>query len=456
MSLSRVLSTAKSALMAHQWAMSVTANNIANAQTPGFTRQRLQLQAGAAGGLYGYLSGGVRAEGVSRVRDQFLDASYRRESSLLGGASTTLYYLERVEGAMNEPSDAGVGAALDSMFQAFGDLANDPSSAVHREEVRRAAENFTRRLNHLADSIGQAAQDAVSRMRAEVDEVNRLTQGIAALNARIQGSGAAGAGSTPELLDQRDLLLDQLSSLVSVEAAEAEDGTMTVTLGGATLVSGADQQNLAVKTAGGTEVGIGLESDDQILSPTAGSLKALVELVTTTLPEFRQRLDTLAEAVVNEVNALHRTGYTADGRTGLDFFDPASVTSANITLSAAVEESADAIAIGRTREAGDNALALELAALGLDKIDRLGGDTFTGYYAAFATTVGRSVSGAVEDEEASRALVDNADAWRASVEGVSLDEEMVTLISQQEAYQAAARLIGVADEMMQEILRILP
>ncbi len=442
MSFSSVLNIARSALFVQQRAMSLTAGNIANAQTPGYTRRRLVLEAAGFGGF----GSGVRAAEMTRTRDPFLDASYRREVGFLGTAQSNNYFLTQVEGAMNEPSDGGVSAALDSFFNAFGTLAGDPANPVSREEVRASGDRLAQRIRRLALSITDAQNQAKASLSSEIADVNATAQRIADMNQRIQAAGGS-AGASADLLDQRDQLVDRLAGMLPVQVTQAGDGSITVNTGGVTLVTGGNVQALEVKSLGAGGTGIGPKSGGALLSPESGSIKALTELTATTLPGYLDKLDSLAREVVTRVNALHESGTTADGRTGVDFFDPNGVTAATINLSADVTASTDAVL-----EEGDPLRAIGSLAGG--SIDGLGGATFSDFYSAFAANVGRSVRDAQIDEAACRSLTAEADSRRASVEGVSVDEEMVNLIGQQEAYQAAARLVGVADQMIQEILSI--
>jgi flagellar hook-associated protein 1 FlgK len=442
MSFSSVLNIARSALFAQQRAMSLTAGNIANAQTPGYTRRRLVLQAVGFGGF----GSGVSATEITRTRDPFLDASYRREAGFLGTAQSRNYFLSQVEGAMNEPSDGGVSAALDDFFNAFGSLAADPSNPVNREEVRASGDRLAQRIRRLAQSINDALKQAKTSLSSEIDDVNATARRIAELNQRIQSAGGAD-GAASDLLDQRDQLVDHLAGMLPVQVTEAGDGSITVNTGGVTLVTGGSVQTLEIKNPDGGPTGIGPKSGAALLSPESGSLKALTDLTATTLPSYLDKLDALAREVVTRVNGLHEGGTTADGRTGVDFFDPNGVTAATIGLSADVSASTDAIM-------SQGGPLRAISALAGGKIEGLGGATFGDFYSAFAADVGRSVRDAQVDEAACRSLTDQADTRRASVEGVSVDEEMVNLIGQQEAYQAAARLVGVADQMIQELLAI--
>jgi flagellar hook-associated protein 1 FlgK len=455
MSLSSLFSIARSALLAHQRAMSVTAHNVANAQTPGYSRQRLDLvPADPLRGPLGTIGRGVTEAGISRARDRFFDAAFRRESGLLSGSGTLANLLSQVEAAVHEPSDVGIAATLDGMFKSFADLANDPSSGPNRELVRQAATRLIQQLHQLDAQIGAVAQDAVDRMKSEVAEVNSLASRIAALNSEILSAGGPGR-SAPDLEDQRDLLVDRLSSMISVRVLQREDGTISVLAGDTMLVDAAAAQSLAVQplATGGfrlvSAVGGGT------VDPGSGSLKALVDLTTTTLPGIQLQLDKLAAAIVTEVNAIHRTGYTPAGSTGTDFFDPSGVTARTIALAPPIAASGSAIAAGGTAAPGDGSIAQRIADLAGARVGSLGGKSLREFYVEIAASVGLDVLHATQDAETQQALVDQAELQRSSVSGVSIEEEMIALIAQQQAYSAATRIITAADEMIQDLLNMI-
>lgn len=451
MSLVSLLSIARSALFAHQRAMTITGQNVANANTPGYSRQRVELRPADPQWLpEGTIGRGVDASIISRFRDTFADAAYRRESGMLGRSSQRFDMLSQIEGALGEPGDASIGATMDGLFTSFGDLANDPASTPNRAIVRSNASRLVDRIRKLDQQISLASQDSLDRMRAQAGEVNQITSQIAALNGQI----VSGGGNAPDLADRRDALVDRLSSLMAVRVTAHADGSIAVTGGQALLVDGSRSEDIVVRALG-AGFGVGLANSAGTFDPGNGSIAALSDLTTTTLPAYRARLDQLAQSLVTEVNAIHQTGFTLTGATGTNFFDPAGVTAATIALDAGVLASTDAIAAAATNAPGDGDLALRLAALLRTPVASLGGRTMRDHYVTFAGSIGLDVSDAASTADAQLALVDNADARRLSVSGVSVDEEMVNLIAQQQAYSAAARLVSAADEMMQDILRMV-
>jgi len=453
MSLTSLLGIARSALQTYQRAMTVTAHNVANAETRGYSRQRLAVTpAEPLRSPAGLLGRGVTDQGVVRIRDRFLDAAFRRESSLLGTSGTLRDLMAQVEAAFAEPSDQGLGAALDGLFHAFGDLAADPTSPVTRGQVVQAANRLATQLHGLDAQISQAAQDAGARLTAEVDEINSIGDQVATLNARILAAGPT--HSAPDLEDQRDLLLDRVSALGAVRVMPRDDGTMGVMFGDTLLVDGGLAQRLAVQPQGGGGYQI-VTSVGNPVDPQAGSLRALLDLTATTLPGIRAQLDALAAALVGEVNTIHRAGYTGTGATGVDFFDPAGLTAGSIRLSAAVLASPSAIAAGATAAPGDARVAQQLAVLGTTVMAGLGGASLRDFYTDLSAAVGSAVRDADMSASAHQALLERAELQRSSVSGVSIDEEMVNLIGQQQVYQAAARLISTADELLAELMRTL-
>ena len=454
MTLISLLGIARSALLTHQRAMDVTGHNVANAMTPGYTRQRLDLVTATPQETpLGTIGRGVADHGVYRVRDRLLDGGVRRESGLWGQADTLRTFLGQIEAAVNEPSEFGVAAALDGLLNAFSELANDPSNSVNRGLVIQNADRLIQRVRSLDTSLAQTSGDAVALMRSTVTEVNQLSSQIGALNQQILAAGGP-TRSAPDLADQRDLAIDRLSELMSVRVLERGDGTVGVVAGGTLLVDGANTQSLEVRPlmAGGTGVGVVGGAD---LALRSGRLRGMTRLVNTEIPALRSQLDTFVAALVAEVNTIHQTGFTATGVTGTDFFDPAGVTAQTIGLTAAVQASGDAIAAGATAAAGDGAVASLLSGLRDNPVAALGGRSLGEYYAETVTTLGTTAQAVSQDSSAHEALLNRAQSRRASSNGVSVDEEMVWLIAQQQAFAAATRLVAVADEMVDDILRMV-
>ena len=228
---------------------------------------------------------------------------------------------------------------------------------------------------------------------------------------------------------------------------------MTVSAGDTVLVSGGQAGALSVVTVG-SGLGIATAPGGAPIDAGGGSIQGLCELTQTKIPGVQASLDQLAASLVTEFNQVHTTGFTMSGATGVDFFDPTATTASSIGLSAQVKLSSDNIAASANGAQGNGGIAAQLAAFATTGVASLGGDTFGVHFASIASGVGVDVKNAQDDVTAQQVLVDNADQSRSSASGVNVDEEMVALISQQQAYQAAARLVSVADQMVQSLFTL--
>jgi len=455
MSLTSLLSIARTALLTQQRAIDTTGHNIANASTEGYTRQRLNLTAEVplqTGN--GQVGRGVTADGIQRLRDGFLDQTYRRENGDLGRFSTLRDLLGQAEGIFGEPSDSGIGAGVDQLLSAFGDLANDPTSSSARSLVRQAGTNLARQFSQADTRMSAVTGEVRSRMEGAVQDINSITAQIADLNVQVRSAGA-GFRESPDLKDKRDKLVDQLSGMVGVRVLQRNDGTVGIIAGDALLVDGGQATALEVRDDGTGRLAVGVAGSGGTVNPQSGSLAALVELAGKTLPDLRARLDGLVAGIVQEVNALHRAGRGLNGATGVDFFDPTGRTADSMALSPAVALDTDNIAAGQSGAPGDNLTALAIAGLRTTGVAAFGGSTIGGAFQRLVSEVAVAVQDATSRSEAQDVITTHADTLRQSMSGVSVDEELTTLIGQQNAYAAAARLVNVADEMVQELLAMV-
>ncbi len=454
MSLASLLSIARSALIVHQRAMEITGHNVANANTPGYSRQSLQLRPADPLVLPTYSLGrGVEAYQVTRSRDQFYDAAFRRDNGLLGQSTTLHSYLSQVESTLNEPSTDGVSAAMDKLFNSLSDLASDPTSHVNRDLVVSAGTRLASQLNSLSQQIGRMRQETVDDMKTQVGQVNSLTRQIADLNQKILTTEGPG-GASSDLLDQRDALVDQLSQFMNVRVMEHDDGTIGIAAGDTVLVDSAQHSDLAVGAVGGGW-GIVPAGGGSAIDPQTGSLAALGDISQNRLPTVLAKLDQLSSSFVTEFNNLHRSGFTVGGLTNIDFFDPTGTTAGTIRISAALQASSDNLAVSANGTTGNGSIATQLAGLATTNVASLGGTTFREFFVSTASGVGLDVANIEQDISARQTLVDRDDSARTAVSGVNVDEEMITLIASQQAYQAAAKLINVADQMVQQILQMI-
>lgn len=455
--LSSILSNAATGLRAQQAALNVVSHNVANAATPGYARQRVVLSSNPA--LYtadGAFGTGVSVVDVAQIRDTLLDANFRSESAGASEQQTRTDMLTRVETVLGEPGDSGLSATLDAFLSAWSDLATNPTSDANRTVVRERGSQLVDKMKELSANLDSIRQEVDSRLSLGVDRVNELTDQVARLNQEIVS--VEGDGTTAgDLRDARARALDELATLLPVKVTERDDGSVGVATSGINIVDGAYATPLQTGSSGGV-TGLEIVGRSGLLPESGGALGGLLGVLNTDLPGAMAALDELAEALVTDVNALHNTGTTPDGRTGLDFFDPTGTTAWTLSLSTEVEASVSAIAAGTpdgsgNYRAGANDVALGIAALRDNALSTLG-TTPGEHLRGLVSSIGLAVRSSTDAAEVHQTLADQADVRRQSLSSVSVDEELVQLIQFQSAYQASARMVTAADEMLQTILGI--
>lgn len=453
MSLNSILSIASSALSSHQRVVETASHNIANAGTAGYSRQRVRLEPAyplrSPNGLVGR---GASAEGIERTRDTFLDAQLRAESGALGYHRTTSSALGQVEGVMGELGPGGMGAQLDRFFDAFNDLANDPVSVATRSTARQTASDLAFAFRTTSSRIQQVGADAQAKLTESVEEVNRLAAQVAELNVDIVANSAN--GGAPDLEDRRDLAIDRLSQLMQVQVIRESDNAVTVVAGGFVLADRSRSNALEVKSAG-AGLGAGFVGAPNPIDFKSGEIKAFADFTQRTIPGVVAQLDQLAASIVTRVNAIYTTGQTTTGIAGAPLFDPAGITATTMMLNPALTADLGTLVTGTTTAPGDSALALQIARLRTENQSTLGDRAFGEFVSTIAFGVGQGIKNAEDAVTAQEALVGQITDRRSSVQDVSIDEEMVSLLKSQQAYSAAAKVVTTADQMMQAILQMV-
>lgn len=424
------LQTALRGLISQQQAIDVTGHNIANANTPGYSRQEAVLAPtqpfgvpanSVLTGAGAQLGSGVDVASIRRIRDQFLDLQYRAQNMSLGDTSTRADSLDQVELALGEPSDNGLSAQLGKFWSAWSDVANAPENAGARTALVTTAQTLASTFKTISDqltTVAQQAQTQYNGITGPSGDVAAAAKELAGLNTSIRD--AVFRGQQPnDLMDRRDQLLDQLSSLAQTSVTDLGDGSVKVDFGGVTLVDPS-------ATGGYTW--------PQTLSATpGGKLGALADLASPTGQPltYLSQLDAVAASLVTSVNALH---------TSTPFFSTTGTTAATISVVA----TAATVQAGSTATTGANDVAQAIAALRGGATDQA--------YGALVARIGTEVQANERAQTTAQTLVGAVDDRRQSVAGVSLDEEMTNLIRFQRGYQASARTMTTMDDMLDTLI----
>ena len=433
------LNTALSGILAQQRSLDITAHNVANANTVGYSRQEATLVASPAfsypsvsgSGITGQIGAGVTVEQYKRVRDMFVDVQLRAQTMRQGYYEATSNGLDQVELSLAEPGDTGLSALMTKFFDAWGDVSNAPENLATRQSLAQAATALTEGFHTLDNQLDVIGTQSGDQLTLDLNEINQIGSQIGDLNVRIANTVATGDAPN-DLLDQRDVLVDRLAELGNVSVTTGALGAIDVNFAGAALVTG---------TTGTTTVA---ESD--LTSLTSGKLAGLVALRDTTIPAYRATLDSIAASLVGQTNTFHAGGFDLAGTAGGAFFTAGGTTAATISLSSAIASNPALIAAsGASGAPGNASVALQVAGLRDNA-------TIGVAYRQLVTRVGsetqeshRSLSNA---ELLANALRDRRDG----VSGVSLDEEMTNLTRYQRGFQASARALNAMDEMIDQLV----
>jgi flagellar hook-associated protein 1 FlgK len=453
-------------MQAFKQGLDVAGYNVANAHTPGFSRRRVDLnQLVAVGATGGSLGMGVEVSSVRRVRDPFLDFAVRREMSRLGRDQSRAEILGALEPMLGEVETATLRTSLSDLFDAIESLSVQPDDMAIRENVIGAATNVAETIQRTDRYIVENQQEADQRLGAAVENANEILAQLAQINQEIAGVEAGGQEAS-SLRDQRGRLLDRLGELVEVRAVEGTDGQVSVYMDstGDTLLSRTTAHPLQMEfDAQGfrhVTASRGGEVVDLSQKIRSGKIGGYLKARDDDLAGYREQLDTLASAIIDEFNAIHRSGFDLNGDPGMALFQPdppAAHAAAAIRVNAAIKQDARLLATGDAPgEPGNNKTALALLELREKNLAALSDRSLTDYSADLISAVGTDHASVAASQEASETIVDSLESKRKSISGVSLDEEAADLARWQQSFDAAARYLQAVNRLTEISLSIAP
>lgn len=547
-----LLSTAVSGLQAFQRNLVTTGHNISNVNTEGFSRQSVELATRSPiGAGNGFIGTGVNVTTIQRVYDQFLYDQVTTRNSTFNQLDTMEQLTSSIDQLLAD-DNAGLNPALQSFFNSLQDVANNPTSIPSRQVLIAEADTLTNRFASMDKRFSDLRSTVNDQIAVVADEISGIAQSIAVLNKSIVlETGSTGGQPPNDLLDKRDLLVNQLAELVSVSTVAADDGSIDVFIGnGQTLVLGNtansigtirsefDQSEIEVSFVSSTvnypisnqisggKLGGLLEYRDQVLNPVQDSMGRIAISLAATINTQHQLGDDLngnagglffnsvltsspevfpnsgnnaasgtVSVAITDTNALQASDYRLnyDGAnfsllrlsdntvvdSGFAVGDlPRTVASDGLSvslagtvaagdsfllrpvrngagdISVAITSASDVAAAATGNALGDNSNALALAALQLQNVMGGSTETYQSAYAKLVGEVGVSASQSRVNASAQRTLLDRAVEAQQSVSGVNLDEEAANLIKFQQAYQAAAQVISVSDDIFQTLLSV--
>src|SRR6202046_2612378 len=452
-----IMDIAQQALMADQDALNVTANNVANQNTPGYTREVVNFQSVDAVTLSGLSVGsGVTVTATSQ-RDRVLEQRVQQQTQVeaqSGALESALQQIQNIFGLSSTSSSASataLGTATTSFFSALTALSSDPADTATRQNVLSAANALAGAFNSSANQLAQVSSSLNQQVVGDVSQVNSLTTTIASLNAQITSISPNGDAGTLE--DQRQSAIAQLSQLVGLDQISTENNGITLTTSnGAVLVSGSKSFALSTTQVGGTtHILAGLNGQDVTSNLTGGDLGGVLQARDQQLPSYQSSLDSLAFNIGTQVNQQNEQGVDLNGNPGAALFtlSPTQSGAAASVQLATTDPSAIAAAAPCEGAAGNSNI---LAGLSNPNVD--GGQVAAQFLASFFGQIGSDTSAASTSNSADQATLTQLTTQRDSLSGVSLDEEASNLTQYQRAYQAAAQVFNIANTVMASALNL--
>lgn len=463
--------TAVSGLLASQKNLYTTNNNIANVNTKGYSRQQNIQESNNPLNIsgVGFLGTGTDITEVNRVRDSYLDFKYWGERAPVGEWSVKEDALTEISHVFNEPSDSSIRKNLDEFFTSLESLSTNPSDDSNRALVREKMISLTKYMNSTAENLKSTQKEINFEVGTNIKKINSYSDRIAGLSKEIYQIELDGS-SANDLRDSRDLLVDELSEIVNINATEA-NGKFKVSIGGTTLVDH-DISNKLKYPAPTIENPLNKEEklyqleweNGNKLQLKSGTLKGLIDVRDgggekgeyRGVPFYITRLNEFANTFAERMNDIHKEGFTRDGKTGMSIFESDSgekIDASNIKVSEDILRNLDNIAASSSNDTSNkenNDIIKDLIA---KRDDNKFFDNTTpqgtpdDFMKSVLSTLAVDGQQSIRMKENGNVIVDGIDKRRQSESGVSLDEEMSNMVKFQHSYNAAARMITTIDEI---------
>jgi flagellar hook-associated protein 1 len=457
-----IVNTALSALNTYTAAIDVVSTNIGNVSTPGYSRQQAIIQANAPiNTANGVIGTGVGVTNVERVYNTFLTTQLNSASQDMGKWTAQQESLNSVEQVFNDSSDASLSSTMASFWNNWQSLVNNPSGSTERSVLVNSADNLAQAFNNMSSQLSDIQKGIDKSVVDNVSQVNQLVKKIADLNQNIQQAQAAGQ-DTNTYKDELDLQVKNLSELININTNTSTNGQINIQLAdGKPLVEGASTWLLSTQANALTGLKDITWSDGGATSTvvngdiSSGKLGGYLNVRAMTT-SYQTQLDTLAQGIIAQVNTLQEGGYDINGDAGVAFFT--GTGAADIAVNTAIVNDPGLVAAAKTAAGapGDGSNASAIANL-QNTLFTLNGTTatFSDFYSSLTSKVGSDVQTTNSNYSSQSATATACQNQLDSYSGVSVDEEQTKLILYQNAYAAAAKLMTVLDNMMQDLLNMV-
>jgi flagellar hook-associated protein 1 FlgK len=459
------LSIMSGALDADQEALNIVANNVANANTKGYTEEVPNWQENSpvtiGSATYGQ---GVTDTGATSVRDKVLNERLDQQQQLASASGSRLTALDTLQALFTPASSTSasgeIGTDITSFYDSFSKLEAEPTSSSYRQAVLSAASTLSADISGAASSLASQKSALDQEAVGVTSQVNALTTSIAQLNQQIMTTSPDSDAGTLE--DQRQANTTALSKLVGINQITTENNGLSITTtSGALLVSEGNSFQMTNGTVDGeTHFYVGTTDITSGLTTGGGELGGYLTARDTDIPSALSSLDQLAYGISTSVNALNNTGIDADGKTGTAasplyiFSEPTAVAGSAESMSVVMTDPNEIAAASSTEGTGGSSNASAMGALARSASASLNGQTPSDYYSSFVSSLGSTVSEVGSENTAQTASVTQLQTQIDSLSGVNLNDEASAMTTLERSYQAASQVFAMLNTIMASALNL--
>lgn len=454
------LHTATSGMAAARTALDVIAHNVANATTPGYKRQSVVLVEGNPptgtqlnpDNAKFFPGTGVQIAGIRRVQTDYLDARINESRQVQAQWSSTRDYLRTIESQFNEPGDNGISGLMDRFWTGWQDVINKPDGLAPRDALISTAENLTDRVREVYQNIRDLQGEIDVQVVRHIDDINRLASTIVDLNEKIVSLEGSSYGPN-DLLNRRDLLVEELAGIVNVSARGGSGHDFMLSVGGVTLVQGTSRREvIASMNAEGHIVPAWQDQGLGPLNVQSSQLRGLMDVRDLAIPQYLNHLDRVVGTMVEQVNALHRTGFGMTGATGVNFFK-STATAADFRVDEALAANHGLLAVSANGAQSNTEIAQ--AIFDLSERPLVDGENLNQSYRTLVASIGGHLATAERTASARQFTMEQLQRQREDVSGVSMDEEMADMVRFQQSFSASARVFQTVNYVLDTLLNEL-
>ncbi len=452
MSISSIFDLSTRSMAVFQNAINVSAHNIANASNPNYSRQQVQLSTETPQLLAGIVMGrGVKLDQILRARDQLTDSQVRTNNQDMYNNDQKSQLLDQVQTLYSEPSDIGLSSLTTNFFNAWSELSVTPNSSSLRSAVVSAAQNLSQKVSSINSGLDSIKATIINDATDKVNQINSLLQQVQSLNNQITSSTAAGYTNN-DLLDQRDKVLDSLSQLANINVTYDNNNSASVTIGGIFAADANSAVQFKLSQANGN-LTLTTAKENTATKLTGGQLFADLDVYSNNIQKYQNKLDTVMSTLVDKVNQAHQQGYTNTNppQTGINFFN--GYSNGKLQINSDIIADPNKIAVSSDGTSGNGDVAVTIANIANAQV--VDGMTISDSYNALISNIGSDKSAADNSYQADQLVSQQLTQRKESVSGVSTDEEMSNILQYQKSYEASAKIITIANSMLDTLLTLV-